>query len=174
MKYSDVVKMFAVIASAYPSEKAFSEAKEETVELWADMLSDIPNDVIAAALKAHIASSKFPPTIAEIRKWGLTLTKPERMTEHEAWALVRKAISSYESKAKFDALPPLLQEIVGAHSQLRDWALLDVSELPVIASNFMRSYRAKVQYQRERESIPAAVRELIQAASVGMLPEGEI
>lgn len=174
MRYSDVVRLFAVIASAYPTDRNFADASDETVALWADMLKDMPNEVVIASIKAHIASSKFPPTIAEIRRWGGVLTHPEAMTESEAWAIVRKAISYYDAKAKFDALPPILKEIVGGHSQLRDWALLDVSELPVIASNFMRSYRAKMAYHKEQESIPAAVRELIQAASVGMLPEGEI
>ena len=173
MRYSDVVKMFAVIASAYPSEKAFSEAREETVELWADMLSDIPGDAILASLKAHIATNRFPPTIAEIREWGYKLKQEAVMTEQEAWALVRKAINYYDAKAKFDALPKLIQDVIGGHSQLRDWALLDISELPVVQSNFMRSYRAKLQNWKEREAVPVSVLALIKAEHIGELPEGE-
>ncbi len=87
--------------------------------------------------------------------------------------MVRKAISYYDAREKFNALPKLIQEVIGGHSQLKDWARVPLEDLPVIQSNFMRSYRAKVQNWKERESVPVSVLALLKDAHIGELPEGE-
>jgi hypothetical protein len=80
-------------------------------------------------------------------------TQPNEMTEAEAWALVRKAASNsfYGQAAKeFDKLPPILQRLVGTPNQLRDWGMMDSNEFnTVVASNFQRSYRARVKSDKE-------------------------
>lgn len=51
--------------------------------------------------------------------------------------------------------------------------MLDLESLPVIMSNFMRSYKTAVTEQRERERIPKDVLALIAGGGLHMLPGGE-
>lgn len=55
-------KFIQIITDAYPAW----DPKTSRLELWADMLSDLNYFVAMSRLKKHIATSKYPPTIAEI------------------------------------------------------------------------------------------------------------
>ena len=86
------------------------------------------------------------------------------MTEQAAWALVAKAVrnGTWGAKEEFDALPPQIQRVVGSPTQLRDWAQMDSDSLhSVVASNFQRSYRAKVKADKEYAALPSDVRKAI-------------
>ena len=52
----------AVAKAAYPSW----QPEVETVAVWSQAFQNDPADLVAAALRRHIESSRFPPTIAEI------------------------------------------------------------------------------------------------------------
>ncbi|NLW90989.1 MAG: hypothetical protein GXY34_05250 [Syntrophomonadaceae bacterium] len=55
-------KFVQTMTDAYPNW----DPKTSRLELWADMLSDLNYFVAMARLKKHIATSKYPPSIAEI------------------------------------------------------------------------------------------------------------
>ena len=83
------------------------------------------------------------------------------MTEQEAWALVAKAIrnGTWGAKEEFEALPPQIQRIVGSPTQLSDWAKMDSDSVhSVVASNFQRSFRAKVKADKEYAALPSEVK----------------
>ena len=84
------------------------------------------------------------------------------MTEVEAWSFIKKAIrnSSYNSLEEHYRLPGILQEIVSP-DQLRDWALADTADEPVISSNFMRSYKVKAKRKEELSALPNEIKNLI-------------
>ena len=68
----------------------------------------------------------------------------------------------YEAREEFEKLPESVRRIVGAPSQLRDWAMMDCDTFnSVVASNFQRSYRAAAQREREIASLPPDVRALV-------------
>ena len=74
------------------------------------------------------------------------------MTEYEAWNCVRKAIGNgiYEANEEFEKLPLILQRLVGSPNQISDWAKMSSEVInTVVASNFMRSYSARAENERE-------------------------
>lgn len=95
MKKSEVVQLFAVIASLFPRDTAFKNASPDMVVAWAEMLEDIPFDHAKAAVKAAVATSPFPPSIAEIRDYATRLTAPKRMSADEAWGIASECIRKY-------------------------------------------------------------------------------
>ena len=78
---------------------------------------------------------------------------------------VKNAIrnSLYNAKEEYYKLPENIQRLVGSPSTLREWAMLDISELDtVVQSNFMRSYKARQEHEKEYLALPKSVREITQ------------
>ena len=166
MTSMETTAILAVIRTAYPRyyDKKTEKELKETISLWHTMLAEYRADTVSAAVKALIATSKFPPTIAEVIEMINTLTKPAELGEVEAWGLVKNAIrnSAYHSVEEFDKLPKTIQRTLGNPSVLREWAISeDESMENVIASNFMRAYRAKVDNVMTLEAVPASVKAMV-------------
>lgn len=185
MNLVETAKLMAVLETAYPMfyAKKTQQEREDAIRLWAEMFADEPGEVVAMAVKALIKSrvSTFPPGIGEITEKIQQIMQPEQMTELEAWGLVLKAIgnSNYNSGEEFNKLPPVIQRLVGAPSQLREWAAMDSETLnSVVASNFQRSYKVRAKNERDYLALPSNVKTFMANIAEGMkmpaLPEGEI
>ncbi len=183
MTYDDTLAIMSVLKAAYPSfyrDMKRSEA-ESIVSLWAEMFKDESAEVVAIAVKAHIASDSkgYPPHIGAIKDAIVKLQRPKQMTEQEAWLLVSKATRNgiWGAKEEFEKLPTLLKRIVGSPEQLKEWAMMDSDTLQsVVASNFQRSYKAISEKERETMTLPSSVRgviaQLSEAMSVKQLTNG--
>jgi hypothetical protein len=130
------------------------------------MFDEEPYELVAAAVKAFISGDGkgFPPAIGQIKERIRQITEPEDMTEQEAWSYVTKALrnSTYGSEEEFAKLPPVIQAVVHDPGQLRQWARSPVDEVEtVIASNFMRSFRAKQKATKEYIALPTSVKQLM-------------
>ena len=85
--------------------------------------------------------------------------------------MVARAIrnGTYGAKKEFDALPQVIQRLVGSPNQLKEWAAMDADVVSsVVASNFQRSYKARVASERELLSLPGDVRAAMQSLADGM------
>lgn len=155
------------MVDSYPNYKPNNIS--ETVDVWNMMLSDYDYNLVAMALKAYILSdaSGFAPSIGQLVSKIQALTKPQELSEMEAWSLVSKAIrnSGYNSVEEFANLPVLVQRAVGLPDQLRVWALDENYNEQVAASNFMRCYRTELNRHYEFERMPIEIREFIKSIS---------
>ena len=157
-----------VLETAYPQfyRGKSTEERRDALRLWHDMFADRDGMVVAAAVKAFIATDAkgFPPSIGQINEKLVKLTGPEALSEQEAWALVSRAIrkSGYHAAEAFAALPPVIQQVVSSPSALRTWAMTPAEDLEtVVASNFMRSYRLRAAEARELLALPQDVRAVL-------------
>lgn len=128
------------------------------------MFADDSAEMVACAVKAHIATDKngYPPVIGVIKDKLRQITQPPVMTEQEAWGLVLKAMdcSEFDIRKKFNELPPVVRSIVGTPRQLWDWGMMDSQTVnSVVASNFMRSYRNRAQQQADFDALPGDVQQ---------------
>ena len=175
MTYDETLTIMSVLKAAYPNyykDMRRSDA-DAVVALWVEMFKDDPVEIVAVAVKAHIATDKkgFPPHIGAIKEAIVKLKTSDEMTELEAWGCVLKAIrnSNYNSAQEFDALPPVVRRLVGSPNQLREWAQMDSDTInSVVASNFQRSYKARAANEREFLALPSDVKETIEALAAGM------
>ena len=95
MTKQETTMLFALIKSLFPWDDSFKNATPDMVVAWAEMLEDIPFDHAKAAIKASVAASKFPPSIADIRDYATRLRGPKRMTAEEAWGIASELIRTY-------------------------------------------------------------------------------
>lgn len=160
-------RIMAAIRTAYPTYYHDMSESEliQAVKLWAEMFEDDPAHDVAAAVKAYMATDTkgFPPSIGQIKEKIRTVGAKKYLTDTAAWAMVRKAITDgiYRSQEHFKSLPPEIQECV-TPDLLREWAMDESASEQVIASNFMRSYRQAVKYQKELDALPEDVKKLIE------------
>lgn len=171
MTRQEAIKIMTILKTAYPNfYKDYSkEELNAAIDLWATMFVDEHPKIVTEAVKALICTHKYPPTIADIKEKIATITRPQEMTEMEAWQKVKAAISYYNAAENFDKLPPTLQKIVGSPNQLREWAVMDSGVVnSVIQSNFMRSYKAKSAQKKEYEMLPNSTKQLIEGLATKM------
>lgn len=179
MTRDETIDLLSVLKAAYPNFYRDMTRKDadHVVSLWTDMFNEEPAELVALAVKAHIATDKkgFPPHIGAIKDAIVKIRQPDEMTELEAWGLVQKALRNgyYGAQEEFDKLPPVVQRLVGSPNQLREWAMMDTTTISsVVASNFQRSYKARAANEREFLALPAEVKSAMEQIAASMkMPE---
>lgn len=87
MSKADAIILVGTLASAFPQ----ATIPETTVALYAEKLADIPPDLLHATVHRLIESSRFFPTIGELRTCAGRLAGVLPASEAEALAIVRRA-----------------------------------------------------------------------------------
>ena len=166
MTRDETIKILMVIQAAYPNYKP--PDKTVAVNVWAEMLSDVPYEKVNAALKAYIQTDKsgYAPSIGEIRSKIQEIFVKDATTDSEAWQIVWKAIccsGDYDRAVdNFNSFPVAVQRSVGSPGQLREWALTENLNVEVVSSNFKKTYRSEIQKEQERRKLSPDILKLIQ------------
>lgn len=159
MTRDETITLIQTIIVMYPASKV--KANELTVAVWHEMLSDLPNEVVSAAVKRMCATLKYPPSIADIRENVTEAMKEAKgiPTAGEAWSKVRKAASWYGYYRPDEARQVLGEEIWRAVEMVGGWREVCEAESTIISAQFERRYNAMVQQEMNRVQIPASVNE---------------
>ena len=166
MNREETIKALMIIQAAYPNYKP--QDKSVAVNVWTEMLSDVPYEKVNAALKAYIQTDKsgFAPSIGEIRSKIHEIFSKDTTTDSEAWQIVWKAIccsGDYDRAVdNFNRFPTAVKRSVGSPGQLREWALTENLNVEVVSSNFKKTYRSEIQREQERRKLSPDILKLIQ------------
>ena len=160
-------QILTLLQSEYP--QSFSRMDDRTMalkaELWErEFSADNPNLVYAAIRTYMRTPERFAPSIGQVREIMTSLTAGEELQAQDAWALVSKACQNglYGYLEEYQKLPPDVQAAVGAPEQLKSWAMMDSDTVEsVVASNFMRSFRAHKEREKARAALPKELKELL-------------
>lgn len=184
MTATQVAEIMDILHAAYPAFYRTTTERDDkmAVKLWASMFADDNPALVVSAVKALIAcdTKGYPPHIGAVKEYIGKLKQPDTMTEQEAWGIVYKAIcrSGWDSAREYAKLPPVLQRLVSSPSQLKDWSVMPLDEInSVVASNFMRSYKARAAHEREYLALPQDVKQAIgqitERMTMPLLEKGE-
>lgn len=167
MTISEFSKIVAALKTVYTAPGFVPN--EQALDMWYRLVGK-NNDyqTMSVAAQMYMTTGKFPPTPADILECASKLkAESSYLSEQEAWATVSKACSNgiYGYREEFYKLPPTLQKAVGTPQTLHDWAVVDSADFQtVIQSNFLRSYRAALERQKEIDKYPPKLQKMIQAA----------
>lgn len=145
-------------------QKLNAEEMRAMLDLWTEMFKDDSATLVKAAVKTIIAAGnrEFAPNVGAIKEQMRKLTAgAEEMTEAEAWAKIRKAISNgyYGAEQEFEKLPPLCRTVVGSPQQLREWSTMDSETVhSVVSSNVQRAYKTIQRRERESAKVPEDIK----------------
>lgn len=170
MEKAEFLVLVKTMKAMYPN--MFKD--EYSVNVWFEMLKDLPYRVASNALAKHINTSEYPPTVASIRRNAMDMTTPQEINGEQAWSLVFKAIenSNYNSREEFEKLPPLVQKSVGSPANLRELALMPTETVnSVEKSHFIRTYDAEKKREAEINNMPPSMKNLFEQKE--MMIEGE-
>lgn len=119
MTKADAARLMAIVVTAYPNYDKFrdEQAVTATVNLWASMFAKDDDKIVALALNKHIATSKWPPSVAEIREIMLEIQRPDLIPPDMAWLAVSDLLYTVGEYNHVDInrqLPPLIARAVEA------------------------------------------------------------
>ena len=179
MNKIETTAVLAMLKAVYPTfYKDMSELEiKMAIDMWQKIFANDKASDVQRALEMLISTRTvgYPPVPGELKEQMAKFSAPDVLSEQQAWALVEKATrnGSYGFKKEFDKLPPIVQRVVGRPEQIRAWAGLDAEEVQtVVASNFMRSYRAEAEKERENQKLSQPLRDMIERKNERLLSDG--
>lgn len=163
MNRQEFGKVVAVIRSVY-RDKDFL-ANKESAEVWYELLKDISYEQAKAAVMKHSLTSKWSPTIAEIRESAVSIAEPEKSWS-EGWEQVRLAIGRYGYCNEKDALESM-DAVTREAAKRLGWQTICTTELDdihVLRANFRMIYE-QIQESHEADAmLPNDMKEQIDTA----------
>lgn len=171
MTKADTAKLLTIIIKAYPASRL--QADDETLNLWHEMLSDLPVDIAASGTKALIATLKFPPSIADIREAVAKAMSEARgdLSVQDALAKLRRSFKLYgyynptgAREYLGEAIWRVVTMVAGSYVEL---CVLEDENWP---ARFERLYNGQAAQDMRQLQIPAQVQEHLKAlgAAQGM------
>jgi len=114
----ETIGLFGILIAAYPNFDKFKDDSqvEGMVNMWATLFSDDDSAIVGLAVKKHIMTSKWPPSIAEIRELMADITHPDLIPPDQAWTAVADLLYAENeySNSPHRRLPPLIAQTVDA------------------------------------------------------------
>lgn len=172
MTRADAAKLVAIIVTAYPAFDKFkdTQAIASTVDLWAAMFADDDGRIVGLAVKKHIATSKWPPSVAELREIMLEIQRPELIPPDLAWAAVSDLLHEVGPNL-YDSLDNLLPPLVARAVESIGWlSLYEMSRGAYGDSKpgmdrvaFIQQYGAMYEREKARGMTPATITAQIDA-----------
>jgi len=149
------------LASCYPN----TEIKDETVVMYVRLLKDIPPEELQIVADQVLASSKFFPTIAEIRDAWHALNHADQLTWADGWNAVQKEIRRIGSYGipKFD--DPITAKVV----ETMGWKTMCAALIENIATDraqFRQMYEGYASRQERNEKLLPEARQLAERLSM--------
>ena len=170
MSIDEFTELFEILTAAYPGHKFKSDDDMgRTIVVWYSMLSDLPNELLEAAIHKHILQSanSYFPSINEIRIKATEVITPESNTAAEAWGEVVKAITEIglrpydkDSNKALDSLKPLTRKVVEAIG-FRTICMAEEESVGVVRGQFLKMYDQISSRQKQEALLPEGLREKI-------------
>jgi Loader and inhibitor of phage G40P len=97
------------IAASYPNFDLTGKHGEKRIEIWCEMLMDMPYHEVLTNVNKHIRISKFPPSIADVAAYSRQVN--EYLVKSREWeASVNNSRISGHFKTAKDFLPDEISE----------------------------------------------------------------
>lgn len=132
-----------------------------------EMLNDLADHALQAAVRHCISTCKFLPSIAEIREASVSLTEQISATDDAgtAWSNVTGAFRkgfSLNRAPKFDTLTQSALDAIGGWQHV---CMSDDTRIMADRSQFIRAYNTLLQRQRTVAQMTPQVREYVTLAA---------
>lgn len=166
MNRKEIINLLGIATANFPNLQ--QKEMKPTAILWEKALADIPYDVAEKAVIKVLSTSKFFPTIAEIREAMAQITQPRTLDAMEAWGLINEAIRKfgyYRQKEAMEFLPDEVREMVKRFT----WRELCLSEnIETLRAQFRMAWETQSKRRNEMKAIPQEIRILIEDTTKGM------
>ena len=150
------------LKAAYPSQNFLPD--DYSMKLWYSLLKDVDYALAEAAAYKHICTSRFPPTIADLRAQCTQVTEEKPKTWLDGWSIVQKMIGRWGIFRQEEAMNALNEAdpITASIVERMGWKNLCNSEnQSVDRANFRQCYETMQNRDgKDKGRIKACEREL--------------
>ena len=157
MTTQEFATISAAIRAAWPSANIMTDRQSK--EVWWTMLSDLDYKPCLMALKEHMSTCKFPPSIAELREKTAGMTQAPVRDWGEAWEDVKRAIRfkwMYREQEAIEQLDEITQKCV---RRLGFQSLCTSENETADRANFRMIYEQEQRQQNTFRQLPPALQE---------------
>ena len=179
MTKADAARLVALVVTAYPNYDKFrdAEAVKTTTSLWAMMFADDDSGLVGLAVRKHMATSKWPPSVAEIREIMLEIQRPDLIAPDKAWLAVSDLLyaqGEYNHGDLHRQLPPLVARAVESigwgnlYEMHRSYCRGGKPGMDRVA--FIQQYEPMYEREKNRAMTPESINSTIDTA-VASLPD---
>ena len=165
MTPQETKKLFAILMVSYPK---FYNAEEKdklrmTIELWVEMLGDIPFEIVQVAVKKLILESPFPPAISDVRKQitDIMSNPDDRADASTAWGEVTKAIRMFGYPRPTEALESLSPRTRKVVESMGWQEICQAEQAGVVRGQFLKMYEAYTARERQDALLPDSMKKMI-------------
>lgn len=165
MNQSEFAKIASAINTYYPREKPFPN--KEAAQLWYEEFKECSYKDVSNALRRHVNTSKWCPTIAELKGAMVTNVAGER-DWGESWNECLNAISKYgqyREQEALDSMTPITRLVI---SRIGYKELCRSEDINLDRANYRKIYAQVTDNEYEKAALPASLQK--QIASIGALP----
>ncbi|MDF1507644.1 replicative helicase loader/inhibitor [Robertmurraya sp. DFI.2.37] len=166
MNRKEIINLLGIATANFPNMQ--NKEMTPTAILWEKSLSDLSYEVAEKAVIKVLSTSRFFPTIADIREAAAQITQPRTLDAMEAWGLIGQAIRKYgfyRQKEAMESLPEDVREMVKRFT----WRELCLSEEPeILRAQFRKAWEIQSKRATELKALPIDIRNLIEGVSEGM------
>jgi len=153
---AEIFSILTALAAAHPK----FELRKATVAIYTELLADLDASVLKAVTLQCAMTSRFFPTIAEIRDAALAISRPAVPSAYEAWAAVQVELRNVRRYAldyepDLDPLTLRAVECVGGLADLRH-----TSSRVADRARFIEAYQVLAARQEWEARLLPQVRDL--------------
>lgn len=141
MKKSEVTELVAILSATFTRPPM----AEKTCQVYENMLADLERQAAHRAVSRLINTSKWLPTIAEIRAAAVELEHGARRAGAEAWGDVNEAIRKFGRYGVPEFSDPLVAECVRSFGWL---SLCDSTNDTADRARFIELYESLAERSR--------------------------
>lgn len=157
-------KEFAILADAiksfYPKETLIPTPQAAT--LWYEELKDLDFDTAMTAVKMHVHSSQWAPTIFEIRSKVADM-RTSGSDWSDGWEQVTKAVGRFGYLDEAGALASMDPETAAVVKRLgwKQICMTNVDDIGTLRANFRMIYQQKSEKQKQEQTVPDALKDTV-------------
>jgi len=156
MTFNEFKVLVKGMKAVYTSPNFLPDA--DSVKIWYRLLQDMPYELANVAIQRHMATNKFPPTIADIRAAAVE-TMDRTRDWSDGWERFRRAVGKYGYYQQ-DAALASMDETTRRVVKRLGWKQLCESENQMQdRANFRMVYEQEAQRKNETAVLPAKLQE---------------
>ena len=148
MNKEEFVKILTGVGKLYDKE-----LDQEVLTMWLSFFKENTTNEFKQAINEHIKTSRYFPTIADIKE-KIYKSKNKEESNSDLWERLLEAIrrSSYYYDEEFDKLPMLLKKYVGSSRQLQELAMMDSDTIhTIVKGQFLKQIELLKKTYKEEE-----------------------
>ena len=166
MNFDEFKRLVKGMKAVYTSQNFLPDA--ESIKIWYQLLKDMPYEIANVSIQKHMATNKFPPTVAEIRSGAAEITDKSHDWS-DGWESFRKAVGRfgyYRREEAFASMDEITRKVV----KRLGWKELCMSEnIMQDRANFRMVYVQEQNRTMERAMLPEGLRKQMDALQSGVL-----